>query len=52
MTTCTSCNGHGIDLLDISPCDNCLGTGSEPELFIPDDHHDGEICHCDHCQPY
>lgn len=52
MTVCHACNGIAIDPLDISPCDNCLGTGSEPDFDLPDDHYDGDSCRCDHCQPF
>lgn len=49
---CPSCNGLCIDPLDIAPCDDCQGTGIEPEYQTSVDHTDAGNCRCDHCYPY
>lgn len=51
MATCLTCQGSGIDYLDISLCDDCSGTGSD-SYEIPDDHQPGVECRCDHCIPF
>lgn len=45
---CPICNGTQIDKFDMSPCDDCNGTGRL--IFHILDH--DEYCECTSCQPY